>query len=240
MIELGDMQVVTRMGNATLSSTSEVLVSPIAYAEQAAQAQRSIKSSSTQDSSGGTGAKKVRITFLNSNYELKTEDIVPNGTSAVNTVATDIRFVEKMQVIQGSVAAGTISLYTQTAGGGSAFCAIPSATVDTMTCHHYVPAGKGGFVVGWSASVDDEANFKLRGQSRNSTENLIDEFWDLVKLTGITTPPGFLCFEHCYPMHPAFFCRPIEEKTYIRVTVAPLQATSTTIRAFLSVWESQS
>jgi len=133
-------------GYVGTSGTGGVAVRATAYSPQGTNAQRSLKSSSANDTAAGTGARTVRVTYLNTSFELKTEDVTLNGTAAVNTVATDIAFLEKMEVLtagtQGGGNAGTISIYTATAGSGSVWGSI--ATGDNMTywAHHYVPTGK--------------------------------------------------------------------------------------------------
>lgn len=226
-----DPDLIRRFGNLTAAAASEVLLCARGYTEQSSQAQRSIESTSNQDKPGGTGASKVRVVYLNSAYELKSEDVTLDGTKDVNTVATDIRFIEKFHVVEGAAAAGAIKLLTEIDGGGSEFCGIGAYTYDAFLCHHYVPAGKSGYVYGWGASVDDEAKFKLMGRSTYGTE-IVDEHWDLINLMGIATPPSLLTFEK------RLIAVPFQEKAYIRVTVVPNQATSTTIRGELLVWES--
>jgi len=224
--------VINRFGNRTCSSTSETLMGARDYSEQSSQAQRSVVSTSNNDTNpNGSGAKQVRIVYLNSDYELKTEDILLNGTTPVNTVGTDIRFIEKMHTIKGAAAAGAIKLMTETNGDGSEFCGIGSYTYDSFLCHHYVPAGKTCYVIGWGADVDDEVNLKLMGRSWYG-DNIVDEHWDLTKLAGIASPPGRLAFYRGNIKNMI-----ASEKTYVRITVAPLQSTSTVIRSYLTLWE---
>jgi hypothetical protein len=224
-------EVIYRFGNLTATSTSEVLVSARAYAEQSSQAQRSVVSTSAQDASGGSGAKKVLITYLNSSYEQKTEEVNLNGTNAVNTVATDIRFIEKFEVSQGAAAAGSIKIMTTTNGGGSEFCGIGTSTYNAFLCHHYVPTGKQAWIMIWGATVDDESKFKLMGRGKPNGTDLVDQHVDLVNLMGIATPPGFLQFQQ------ELMGGKQLEGSYTRVTVVPNQNTSTTIRTHLFVWE---
>lgn len=230
MGNFADPHLIRRFGNLTAASTSEVLLAARTYTEQSSNAQRSVVSTSNQDKPTGSGAAAVRITYLNSDYELKTEDVTLDGTQDVDTVATDIRFIEKFQVIQGSAAAGAIKLMTGTGGGGSEFCGIGVGTYDAFLCHHYVPAGKSGYVFSWGATVDDEVKFKLIGRATYGS-NKVDEHWDLINLMGITTPPGLLVFRK--KMDAMLFT----EKSYIRITVVPNQTSSTTIRGELIVWE---
>jgi len=142
-----------------------------AYSPQGTNAQRSLRSSNANDTAAGTGARTVRVTYLNTSFELKTEDVTLNGTTAVNTVATDIAFLERMEVItvgtQGGGNVGTISIYTATAGGGSVWGSIAAGDNMTYWAHHYVPAGKtcrlvcmtgSGTVVGGSTTFNRSGN----------------------------------------------------------------------------------
>lgn len=221
-----------RFGNITTTSASEVLVSLRPYAEQATGAQRSVKSTSANDANpAGSGARAVRITYLDTNYVLKTEDVNLNGTTGVNTVATDIRFIEDFRVIKGAAAVGAITLQTTTAGGGTEICGIGAASNEAFLCHHYVPAGKKCYIMRWGASIDDDVSFKLIGQNRYAG-NLVDEIKDLRKVAGASATPDYLMFDHTFGA-----MVPLPEKTYVRITCVPGQATSTVTRAFMELWE---
>lgn len=223
-------EVIGRFGNRTTTSTAEVLVSARAYVEQSSQAQRSVVSTSAQDNPAGTGAKKVKITYLNSAYELKTEEITLDGMTAVNTVATDIRFIEAFEVSQGAAAAGAIKIQTTTGGGGSEFCGIGVGTYSAFLCHHYVPAGKRAWVLCWQATVSDEVKFKLIGRYSPNGTDLVDTHIDLIDLMG-GTPPNFLQFSR------DLLAAEMAAQAYIRVTAVPNQTSSTVIRSHLYVWE---
>lgn len=225
-----DPRIIYKLGNITTTSTNEVLVSLRPYVEQASQAQRSVKSSSAQDSSGGSGAKAVRITYLDSNYVLKTEDITLNGTTRISTVATDIRFIENFEVIKGAAAVGAISLLDAAGGAQNEFCGIAAGTTQAFLCHHYVPAGKRAWILDWSTAADDEVKMKLYGQQRFGS-NLVDKILDLYDLRTTATAPITLSF---YKDVKGVY---VPEKTYIRLTVVPQQSTSTTTRAVMNIWE---
>ena len=228
-----DSRVVRRFGNLTAAQNTELLVSARAYNEQSSQAQRSVKSTSaTDDDTPGSGARVVRITYLDSNYVLKTEDVALNGTAAVATVATDIRFIERFQVIKGTAAVGAIELWTNTNGTGTAICGIAAGTEEAFLCHHYVPDGKEAWVIAWEATCDDEVSFKLKGQTYFDT-NLVETNLDLVKLfeAGMT-PPSHLTFG--LRELRAVYCGP---KTRVWVSAVPNQTTRTVIRTNLYLWE---
>jgi hypothetical protein len=231
-VDFNSAAVIRRFGNASPASTSEALVSVRAYVEPASEAQRSIVSTSATDSDGaGTGARQVRIKFLNSAYELKTEDVLTNGTTPVNTVAADIRFVESLEVIKGTDAVGALKLMTATGGGGTEICGIGAAASQAFLCHHYVPAGYQAYVLNWQVTSDDEVSMKLLGQDRVGG-NLVQRVLDLEKMfNGNSTPPQQLPMEH------DLWGVVVPEQTYVRITAVPNQATTTVIRARLYLWE---
>jgi len=220
-----------KLGNLTAASVSEVLVSTRGYTELSSQRQCSVKSSSTQDASAGSGSKAVRITYLDSNYVLKSEDVTLNGTTKVNTVATDIRFIERFEVIQGAAAVGAIALQDGTTGGAIEFCGISSGTTSAFLCHHYVPAGKRAWVLNWGATVDDECSLKLNGRAVYGA-NQVPIILDLEKLTNGNAAAGNrINFER------ELKAVMVPEKSYISISAVPNQATSTVIRAWMDIWE---
>lgn len=225
-----DSRVLRRFGNLTATSTNEVLVSARTYTQLSSQRQCSVQSTSNSDKdSTASGARQVRITYLDSNYVLKSEDVLTNGTTKVNTVATDIRFIERFEVIKGVAAIGAIQLMDGTGGGANEFCGIAAGTTDAFLCHHYVPTGARAWILNWGTTVDDDAAMKLNKQAYFGG-NLVDQIADLQKIAGIAVPPGMLEFKRDLGT-------PIDAQTYIRVTTAPLQVTSTTIRSFMTIWE---
>lgn len=133
-------------GYVSTSAAAGVAVRATVYAPQGTNAQRSVKSSSNNDTALGTGAQQLKMTYLTSSFMPKSEDITLSGTTAVNTTANDIAYVENMEVIavgtQGGGNIGTISLYTQTGGGGSVWGSIAIGDNMTYWAHHYIPDGK--------------------------------------------------------------------------------------------------
>jgi hypothetical protein len=70
-----------------------------------------------------------------------TEVVTLNGTTAVNTVATNIRFITSLEVATaGSLGnnQGTITLFGSTAGGGGTVGTIALNDNKTNWCHRYV------------------------------------------------------------------------------------------------------
>lgn len=132
------------------SATTRVVLTATTYTEPTSAAQRSVSSSNANDTSAGTGTRTLRITYydndMNGPY---TEDVTMNGTGAVNTVATNIRFIESMESLTvgsngGNV--GTITLFGSTGGGGGTVGTIAVGDGKTYWAHHYVRPGRTMFI----------------------------------------------------------------------------------------------
>lgn len=159
------------------------------YTAQTTAAQRSIVSSSANDSATGTGAQQVKIYFLDATASgpspsepFFTETVTLNGTTAVNTIATNICFIEKIEVVavgSGGSNAGTITLFTGTGGTGTAIGSIATGSLvtgqgDNMTlwAHHYVPANFLSDVyaiTGGCAAAAGGGNYVQQLRKRNPT-----------------------------------------------------------------------
>lgn len=146
-------------GYVSTNATSSFTVRATTYTPPGSNAQRSIRSSSANDTSAGTGARTVKITYYDATCAGPFEETVTlNGLTWVNTTNVDIALIEKMEVTtagSGGGNAGTITLNTGTAGGGSAIGTIAVSDNITYWAHHYVPAGKTCYIlaVDGSASV---------------------------------------------------------------------------------------
>lgn len=165
-----------------------------AYTEQGSQAQRSFKSNNVNDTSAGTGARTVKfIYYSNTGAGPFTETVTLNGTTAVATVATDIRFIESMEVVtsgSGGANAGTITMSVNNAGGGGTIGSIGVSSIvtgvgdnKTLWAHHYVAVGViaslSTLIVGaQSSGSGTSARFFVKAQSvltANATETLVGD-----------------------------------------------------------------
>lgn len=143
-------------GDVVSASTTIKLVRRTTYTEPTANAQRSFASASANDSAAGTGARQLVLTYFDVNgLGPFTETITMNGTTAVNTVATNICFIEKIIVTQvGSTGSnvGIITLYAAVAAGGGAVWTIAATNNQTISAHHYIASGKTANITGISCS----------------------------------------------------------------------------------------
>lgn len=128
-------------GTGTTSSVRRT-----AYTEQTVNFTGSVSSSSASDGVGGTGARTIKITYVDqTGATLGTESVTLNGTTPVNLVQTNKCFIEKIELVTvGSTGAavGTISLFTAAAGGGTVVGTIGAGDRRTFWAHHYILSGK--------------------------------------------------------------------------------------------------
>jgi hypothetical protein len=156
--QLGDGMAVASRANgytATNATTGKAIRSTT-YTPQGANAQRSVKSSSANDAAAGTGARTVTINYLTATFELKSETVTLNGVTGVNTVATDIAYIESMVVASvgsGGGNAGTIQIMTGLAGAGTAWGSIAIGDNQTFWAHHYVPSGVSCYLLSVSGAA---------------------------------------------------------------------------------------
>lgn len=121
-------------------------IRPATYTPQAAGAQRSVNSTNANDTAAGTGARTIRITYYTQTgtgtlagpfYEI----VTLNGTTGVNTVATNIRYISELEVLTagtGGVNAGAIQVWTGLGATGTIWASIPIGNYDMGSAHFYV------------------------------------------------------------------------------------------------------
>ena len=134
-----------RFGQIATSANTLVKVLKNAYTEQTTNAQRSFVSSSANDTSAGTGARTLLLTYYDQNMAGPfTETITMNGVSNVNTVSSTICFVESIVVAttgSGLTNAGTITMKAAAAGGGATITTLSAGDNRTLWAQHYVGVG---------------------------------------------------------------------------------------------------
>lgn len=190
-------------GDITTAATTRTAVRRTAYTEQTSNAQRSIVSSSANDAAAGTGARTVRLTYMDSTGAGPfTEDITLNGVTAVNTVATNICFIEKITVLTvGSTGSnvGTLTLRAAAAGGGAVIGTIAPTDNQTFWAHHYIPTGKECNITGLSVShngttVGSGGTFTINAIPIPQTNQVDRQISDTHRLYGqsSTTPRTYI------------------------------------------------
>jgi hypothetical protein len=158
----------------TTSTGAEQILGTGVFNEMSTPGQRSIVSASANDAGGGTGVRTACIVYFTQSGTGAvagpfSETLTLNGLTAVNTVATDIRYVEKVYACtagSGGKAAGNISVYSGTGGTGTIMIQIPLGYRESQIAHHYVPTGNrwglGSFVGSAGIATNKYGLFNVR------------------------------------------------------------------------------
>ena len=131
----------SRIGyRSNIGTTSFTVLANADFTQPAADMQMEVVSSNVGDDSAGAGAQLVRITYFNQAWVKKDTDVIMDGTTIVNTTATDIYRIDCFCVIKGQPAIGTITLKDTT--GATLYGQMEPTTTFMERCMHYVETGK--------------------------------------------------------------------------------------------------
>jgi hypothetical protein len=104
--------------------------------------QAEVVSTSTEDSSAGTGIQKVLIQYFNSSWEYKIEIVTTNGTTPVSTTETNIYRIESFRAIQvGSNGTAVGPVVIRSIGGANLFAQIDIGDTSFKRALHYIRRG---------------------------------------------------------------------------------------------------
>ena len=108
-----------------------------------AGSQVSFASASANDTAAGTGAQQITFVYLDgTTFTSHSEVVTLGGTTPVNSVATNVAYVESVTVTRGTTNAGIITMFKSTGGtGGTCGTIAVDGSNKTQWTHHYVPAG---------------------------------------------------------------------------------------------------
>lgn len=109
----------------------------------------SIVSTSIEDSVGGTGIRTVEVHYLDTNLEIQTESITMNGTTAVLTTATDIRFVQCAHMVTfGSTKASVGVITFNNSATAVTYNQMDAQSNRCSSSARMVPKGKRALIMG--------------------------------------------------------------------------------------------
>ena len=180
-------------GDVTLAAITRALVRRTAYTEQTTNAQRSISSASASDAAAGTGARTIQITYLDATGAGPfNETLALNGVTFVNTVATNMCFIEEIKVLTAGSSGsntGILTLKSASAGGGVIIGTINALDNQTFWAHHYIPTGKECNITGISCghngtTVGSGALFTINATTIGLSGAIDRQVTDFVRLYG--------------------------------------------------------
>ena len=149
------------------------------YVFPAAAQQMAVVSTSASDTSAGTGTQKVTIDYLDVNHAPHREVVTLNGTTPVNTVATNILRVNKMyssQVGTNGYPVGDIAL--KNTGGTVTYSQMKAGRNTAQQVVYTVPAGKTLYLSQWMIAAGASASNHFTQVVLRSTA------WDGYAITG--------------------------------------------------------
>lgn len=154
----GEQSAVHKFGanpDVSASSTEYVTYSGTINWLQAATTVR-VKAGNTNDSSGGTGAQKVMVEGLDSNWVEASEELTTNGTSAgsagsVSFIRIYRAYVTDVGTYGGANAADVV---IENSAGGTDLLTIGSGLGQSETSEYTVPAGKTAYLTRFDIEVN--------------------------------------------------------------------------------------
>lgn len=138
-----------------------------AYPWQTVADQLEVLSSSANDTSAGTGARTVELEGLDSSWNLLTETVIMNGTTAVTTTASFLRIFRARVVTAGTSLRneGDITIRDQDTSTTRALITNgpTSSFGQSLMAVYTIPAGKTGYVINinFSSAKDLEQEYRL-------------------------------------------------------------------------------
>ncbi len=187
------------IGKVTNGAGSTGVVLPIrntTYTEQTTNFTGSVKSASANDTSAGTGARTIKITYYDQTVAgPNTENATLNGTTAVNLVNTNHCFIEKIEVLtvgSGATNAGIISLFTATGGTGTTVATVTTGSGTdgrTYYAHHYIPSGKTTSITGFNCGTvgNQSAEAFLKSKDPTNANSYEEQISDSLAVGANTT-----------------------------------------------------
>ena len=111
------------------------------------------------DKSAYTGAHAAKIEYLTGTLAEKSEIVILNGTTAVDTVNTDFYRVNSFRIIAAGSGAKLVGNLTLRAdGAGTVYSYISAGFTRARNIMYTVPASKTLYVIQWSASYSITGN----------------------------------------------------------------------------------
>jgi hypothetical protein len=111
-------------------------------------------SSSTNDTSAGTGARTVTVTGLDGDYNLSTETVTLNGTTPVTTTSTFLRVNRVYVRTVGSTGANEGNLTVrQSTTTSNVFTLMPIGANQSACGYYTIQAGTTGFLIDIEATA---------------------------------------------------------------------------------------
>lgn len=194
--------------------------------------QMAVRSSSASDASAGTGIRTVLIHYLDANYAMRSETVTLNGTTLVNTVATNILRVNDFHATSagsGAQAVGDVTL--ENTGGTVVYSRIAATHNRARNAVFTIPAGKAGYITHWNGSsgAATGTHYTILTLRATTHENTYYAGLFMVQ-DSIGTLNGGMNIDYDIPLH-------LPEKTDIKVSaISDAANANATVTSHFSGW----
>lgn len=162
--------------------------------------QMTLVSTSANDTSAGTGVRTVDIHYLDASGNPAVEVKALNGVTPVNTVATNIRFVQGIHsetVGSSGVAAGNITIY-KTGFASTVYAQIDVGGNVSLSSLRMVPNGKTFYMRSLHVSAGSNKPISIRLRATSTLEDELCSFFQFKDVFFLID--SALCVEYTIPM----------------------------------------
>lgn len=137
--------------------------------------QMTVVSTSASDSSAGIGTQSVDIHYIDATGNAQTEIVTMNGVTPVNTVATNIRFIQSIHTQTtgtNAVTVGTISIY-KTGSVTTVYNTITPGGNMSLNAARMVPLGKTFYITNLSVAGASNKPLSVRLRATSTFEDVL-------------------------------------------------------------------
>lgn len=142
----------------------------------------SIKSDNAADTlTTGVGAWKVMIHYVDEDGGLATETLSLNGTTAVNSVATNIKYVNRTHVVECHsdndicVTTGKITIHEGTGGSGTELAEIAAGDSEEQALHYHLGTNEIMRIRGIAVFTEGEGSVHIRYSEKHMGTSIYHE-----------------------------------------------------------------
>ncbi len=150
----------------------------VPFPDQSVGEQMTLVSTSANDTAAGSGAQQVDVHYINATGLEGVETVTMNGTTPVNTVVTNIRFVQYIHTQRvgsiGATAAGDITIY-RVADAARIYNVIKVGSNVSLNAHRMIPSGKAFYMTNIRADAIDNKPVSVRLRATCDYEGVLTQ-----------------------------------------------------------------
>ncbi|MCK4830168.1 hypothetical protein KA005_81370 [bacterium] len=189
--ELENYSVVHKFGAGAVTATLAPVSTLNKYETPTAAVSLEVVSDDANDTSGGTGARKVTVVGLNAAWEEVSQAVTMNGLTPVALATPLIRMYRWYVSESGTYASATAgshagNLTIQVSGAGASWDQIvntPLATGQSQIGAYTIPAGKIGYLLGKLIFTDTSKVADVYMYKREKADDVVAPYTGIMRIT---------------------------------------------------------